>query len=136
MKKKQKAKTKSKSQAKDAADKWFSLYIRMKDADFGGYNRCYTCSKVAHYKELQCGHFISRASNVLRFDPDNARVQCVGCNVFKHGNYIKYTRKLIKEKGEEFVDYLEKKGKQTHQFTLKELLDIGADFKKRVEKLK
>ncbi len=73
---------------------------------------------------MQCGHFISRASSTLRFDEKNARVQCVGCNVFKHGNYIEYTTRMIKEKGKRHVEMLKKKGKETKQFTEKDLQKI------------
>lgn len=93
---------------KDKLDKVFSLYIRLRDSDENGFCTCYTCGKVAHYKEMQNGHFWSRTHLSTRFNEDNCKVQCVRCNIFKKGNYIVYTKKLLKELGEEKFDELER----------------------------
>ena len=93
---------------KDKLDKVFSLYIRLRDSDENGFCTCYTCGKVAHYKEMQNGHFWSRTHLSTRFNEDNCKVQCVGCNIFKKGNYIVYTKRLLKELGEEKFDELER----------------------------
>ena len=93
---------------KDKLDKVFSLYIRLRDSDENGFCTCYTCGKVAHYKEMQNGHFWSRTHLSTRFNEDNCKVQCVGCNIFKKGNYIVYTKKLLKELGEEKFNELER----------------------------
>lgn len=115
---------------KEKADKTFSLYIRKKYADWKDFVTCYTCGKVAHYKEgMQNGHFISRASNKLRYDERNCRVQCYGCNVCKNGNYIEYMRRMIKEVGLKEVDKLRKEGKETRRFTEKELQEIIDKYK-------
>ena len=92
---------------KDKLDKVFSLYIRLRDSDENGFCTCYTCGKVAHYKEMQNGHFWSRTHLSTRFNEDNCKVQCVGCNIFKKGNYIEYTKRLLKELGEEKFNELE-----------------------------
>jgi len=52
--------------------------------------------------------------------------------MFKHGNYIKYTRRMIKENGSDFVDNLIEMGKELHQFTLEELIEIGRTYKQKV----
>ena len=127
-----KEKTK-KQKNKDEADKWFSLYIRLSNADWRGYVQCYTCPKIAHYKDyMQNGHFISRKSSTLRFSESNCRVQCYACNVMLKGNYIKYTMRLIKEHGKRFVEKLIEKGKETHQFTEQELGEIANKYKEKV----
>jgi len=92
---------------KDKLDKVFSLYIRLRDSDENGFCTCYTCGKVAHYKEMQNGHFWSRTHLSTRFNEDNCKIQCVGCNIFKKGNYIEYTKRLLKELGEEKFNELE-----------------------------
>lgn len=43
---------------------------------------------------------------LLRRDPNNCRPQCVWCNVYKSGNYIEYTRRMIEEVWIEEVDRL------------------------------
>jgi len=89
------------------ADTVFSKYIRTKYQLSNGFVECYTCGKKLAYNQSQCGHFISRSYHSLRFDVNNSRVQCYGCNVAKKGNYLEYTMKLIKQHGIEFVDALQ-----------------------------
>ena len=38
---------------KKELDKWFSLYIRLRHAQYGGVNQCFTCGKVDNYKKLK-----------------------------------------------------------------------------------
>lgn len=128
------AKTK-KQKLKEKADKLFSLFIRLSGSDWRGYCQCYTCPKVDHYKKMQCGHFISRSSNKLRFDPRNARIQCIGCNVFKNGNYIEYTTRMIDEVGKKEVEKLKKEGKENCQFTEDMLREIIDENKKKLKDL-
>lgn len=80
----------------------FSEYIRRKDADAGGTERCYTCEGSHHWKELQCGHAIGGRHNAVLLDESICRPQCVRCNVFLRGNYPIFTTKLIKENGMEW----------------------------------
>lgn len=61
---------------------------------------CYTCGKKAPWKEMQNGHFVSRAQLATRFSEDNCRVQCVGCNVFGGGRTSIFAEKLEEELGE------------------------------------
>lgn len=83
-----KLENKNKKQLKSTADKLFSEYIRNRYSDWRGYSKCYTCGKTLKIKEAQCGHFFSRGKMNTRYDEDNARIQCSGCNVFKHGNFF------------------------------------------------
>lgn len=46
---------------------------------------------------MQNGHFISRVYLATRFDEDNCRPQCVGCNVFGNGKTVEFARKLEAE---------------------------------------
>lgn len=125
MKKKPKAKTKSWYVKK--LDKVFSEYIRQKDADFFGMTRCYTCDVKKHWKDLQNGHYISRGHMATRWEEENCRVQCAGCNVFRNGNYTEYSYRLLKEIGEEALDALMERKKEMKSWTIEEL-------KKEIEK--
>ena len=81
------------SKLKKELDKWFSLYIRIREAtDSSGLCQCFTCGKVAHYKTggMQCGHFQSRKHLSTRWNEQNCQVQCVGCNMFKQGEQWKF----------------------------------------------
>jgi len=85
---------KSISKLKKELDKWFSLYIRLRNANFGGVTECFTCGKIDYYKNLQCGHFQSRRHNATRWDEYNCQVQCAACNVFRHGEQWKFGENL------------------------------------------
>ena len=81
---------KSVSKLKKELDKWFSIYIRLRDASDSGMAHCFTCVKIDHYKKLQCGHFQSRRCHSTRWHEQNCQVQCVGCNMFKQGEQWKF----------------------------------------------
>ena len=76
---------KSISKLRKELDKWFSLYIRLRNASNGGITECFTCGKQDHYKKLQCGHFQSRRHTATRWNEHNCQVQCVKCNMFEQG---------------------------------------------------
>lgn len=84
-------------------DKVFSLYIRHKYAK-DGMVKCYTCDAVKPIKEMQCGHFISRAYYSLRWDEDNCRPQDASCNLYHHGQQYIFGKNLEKELGKERIE--------------------------------
>lgn len=117
-------------------DEDFSKYIRLKYADpFTGAVRCYTCDKLGHYKDFQNGHFISRSVKALRWSEDNCRVQCVGCNVFKNGNYIEYTVRMQREVGPDKVAELLARKNELKQWTIAELKKEREITKRKIENL-
>ena len=87
-------------------DSAFSKYIRAKYAK-NGLVWCFTCSKRLPIKEIQNGHYISRACLVLRYDEDNCRPQCSSCNIFRNGQSVTFRENLVKELGEDKVKALE-----------------------------
>ena len=96
------------SKLKKELDKWFSLYIRLRDATDEGMVQCFTCGKVSHYKSgMQNGHFQSRKHLATRWDEENCQVQCVGCNMFKAGEQYKFSIALDGKYGEGKAEELE-----------------------------
>jgi hypothetical protein len=82
---------KSISKLKKELDKWFSLYIRLRDATNEGMVQCFTCSKISNYKQgMQCGHFQSRRHHATRWNEQNCQVQCVKCNMFEQGEQFRF----------------------------------------------
>lgn len=68
-------------------------HIRLRDG-----NTCFTCGKVGLTGSNQhTGHFIPSASGgaVLRYHPDNLKVQCYNCNINLGGNGAEYYRRMI-----------------------------------------
>ena len=95
------------SKLKKELDKWFSLYIRIRESE-EGMVQCFTCGKVSHYKSgMQNGHFQSRKHLATRWDEENCQVQCVGCNMFKAGEQYKFSIALDGKYGEGKAEELE-----------------------------
>jgi hypothetical protein len=79
------------------------------------------------YKKIQNGHFYSRGILSLRYDEQNCRPQCYGCNIARNGNYIEYYKRLEKEIGKGGMDYLEYKKHQVKKMgkaDYQELIDV------------
>ncbi len=99
VKKKTKNVTKTQAKLKKELDAIFSRYIRQKYPA-----RCYTCGKTD--TPLQCGHFVSRQYLATRWDENNCRPQCVGCNIYGNGKPLDFEENLKKELGDQFVEQL------------------------------
>jgi hypothetical protein len=121
-------KTKSVTQLKKLADAAFSQYIRLRDQ-----GRCYTCTKQDEPKYMQCGHFVSRSYNYYRYDEKNCHAQCVGCNVFKHGNMVTYAVRFVSDYGVETLREFEHNRFKERRFTPKELLELIEKYKRKIE---
>lgn len=67
-----------------------------------------------------------------RWDEENVRVQCVGCNVFKNGNYTEYSYRLLKEIGAKGLDKLMAKKKEIKQWSVKEIQEKIAYYEKLI----
>lgn len=127
-KKKPKKKDFKRSTYVDTLDSVFSHYIRQKYADVNGMVKCYTCDVVAHWRDMQCGHYFSRKNLSTRWDVDGCRIQCRNCNVFQHGNYPVYGVRLATEIGAEKMMALEIKHNKTVKFSNLDLLDMAKGF--------
>lgn len=103
-KRKQKSRTPpSLSKLKKELDRVFSLWVRREA------NRCYTCGAGGNPKTLQNGHFIPRQYLATRWEPDNCRPQCAGCNIWGKGKFPDFEENLVKELGAERVKQLKDK---------------------------
>lgn len=98
---------------RDKLDKVHSQYTRQSSADENGNVKCYTCSKVDHWKKMQCGHYISRRHISTRWLEKNTKVQCVGCNIFNQGSGPAFSLALVREYGPSILEELEIKKNNT-----------------------
>tara|TARA_R110001583_G_scaffold160975_2_gene312906 strand:+ start:1315 stop:1719 length:405 start_codon:yes stop_codon:yes gene_type:complete len=127
---------KSISKLKKELDKWFSLYIRIRESE-EGLVQCFTCNKVSHYKKgMQNGHFQSRKHLATRWDEENCQVQCVGCNMFKAGEQYKFGLNLDAKYGEGKAEELEFLARTTMKFTRYDYEDKISYYGTLVEKLR
>lgn len=130
------AKVKTVSQLKKEADKWHSLATRYRFAEFKNGEwvaECITCGQAKPIKGLQCGHFMSRQYNVLRYSEENTAPQCYGCNVMQQGRQYTFGLELDKLYGDGTAKRLHQESKTSHQFKAEELLSIIADAKTQVK---
>jgi hypothetical protein len=120
---------------KKKADEVFSQYIRQRGVSADGLASCVSCGVVRPWKEMQCGHFVSRGKNSLRFNERNCHVQCPGCNVFKHGNYPSYARFMVEKYGQSILRDLEQESQVMKQWKTYELAEIIETYKDKIAKL-
>ena len=136
--KKAKVPTKKKPKAKKRSwyvkelDRVFSIWYRQSQADKNGNVECYTCSKVMHWKEIQTGHFFTRATQATRWDEANVRPQDYRCNVALNGNYITFTRKMLSEIGKEALDELEHQSLNGEKISTPDLRELIEYYKKHL----
>lgn len=128
----------------EKADKYCSLYVRLSNADQNGYCTCYTCYKKKHRKEIQCWHGIGRGYITVRYDLDNVRPQCWGCNAKHMGNWktMEFKAHLIDEIWEERVRAVEEKALAEvrdpihNNLSTPEILEIADQFKELLQPFK
>lgn len=117
------------------ADKWFSLYIRLRDADENGCAKCCTCGDYKPVKLMDCGHFVKRQHMATRFNTVNCATQCKRCNGFEQGRDAEFERFLIKKWGSEWIKGLKIQGTLTHKYSQFEIDEIAKHYKIAAVKL-
>lgn len=127
---------KSISKLKKELDKWFSLFIRLRDATNEGLCQCFTCGKVAHYKDgMQCGHFMSRRHMATRFHELN-QIQCIKCNMFEQGMQYAFGINLDSKYGEGTAEELQFLARTTIKLSRVDYEEKISYYKNLVDKLK
>jgi len=118
---KQKMKQKTLSSYIKALDKVFSEYIRQRDSNHAGIGKCITCNWHGHWKEADCGHFVSRAEKSVRWDEKNCALQCKRCNGFRGGEQFLFAKEIDKKYGNGTAEKLQLKRHQTVKLSTFEL---------------
>lgn len=121
---------------KKELDAVFSEYVRLRNASYGGEVSCFTCEDTAYFRYMQCGHFQSRKHMSTRWDEINCQVQCRKCNIFNQGEQFVFGTKLDLIYGEGTAAQLGFEAKQLKKFSRDELLNLIAEYDKKVEQLK
>ena len=123
-------------QLKDRLDRVFSEYIRRRDANANGYAPCCSCGQVAHWKDMDAGHYISRTHNTTRYAEQNVHAQCRHCNRYDEGNKSGYTLFLIRQYGKGIIKTLDNLGHQTKRFRATELQELLDYYRERLKEMK
>ena len=123
------------SQAVKRLDSWFSKYIRLRDADSSGYVRCITCGTRKYWKEVDAGHFQTRAKYSTRWDERNVNAQCKGCNMVNGGQQYVHGLAIDKKFGEGTADELVILSNQIVKLSTREILDLAEEYKNKCKEL-
>lgn len=89
--------------------KVFSEFIRRKEATInGGYGKCYSCGKIIHWKDGDCGHYEKRQHENIKYDERNNHLQCQKCNRFEGGRQADYALHLERDYGHGILQELDR----------------------------
>ena len=118
---------------KAKAWKWFSEWIRLRDAGPDGRAQCITCQRSDHWRTMDAGHYLTRAKESTLFDERNVSCQCKGCNRFQGGKFFEHGQAVDRKFGPGTREALEKKAGQVCKRTVNDYLFIADSYRKRVE---
>lgn len=119
------------SSAKKKADKWFSIYIRLRDSDWQGYARCITTGQKKHWKELDCGHFQTRQHLMTRWNELNCNAQSKMANGPLGGMQYEHGLAIDRRYGKGTADQMVALARTTRKFTIGDILDIADKYKEK-----
>jgi len=124
------------SKLKKELDKWFSLYIRLREANEYGMVQCFTSGRVYHYKKIHAGHFMSRRHLATRWCETNVQPQSAADNLFGQGEQFKFSINLDSKFGEGTAEELQYKSRTTVKISRIEYEEKISYYKSLVDKLK
>ena len=124
------------SKLKKELDKWFSLFIRLRDATNEGMVQCWTSGRVYHYRNIHAGHFISRRHLATRWCEINVQPQSAADNLFGQGEQYKFGLNLDAKFGEGTSEELQYKARQTVKLSRIDYEEKISYYKDLVNKLK
>jgi len=114
--------------SKAKADKYFAEYIRKRDY----HNSCITCGA---YGKKDCGHFISRRFESVRFDEKNAHGQCLKCNRYLYGNQFEHGQHIDNLYGVGTAEQLLFKSKQFCKRSAFDYEYLALHYKNKIDEL-
>ncbi len=121
--------------AKAKADKYFSLYVRQRDANDEGFVRCCTSWTLHHWKNLDCGHFMSRRYEATKYDEKNTGPQSRASNRFNQGEQYKFGLYLDKKYGAKTAEKVTIKSRMFCKRNRYDYEMIAKEYKLKLKKL-
>ncbi len=125
----------SRSKLVAALDTAFSQWVRLSGADSFGRQQCWTCGVVKHWKEMDAGHFQTRAKYATRWDPLNVKPQCKHCNLTNAGHQYQFGLNLDRKYGPGTAWAVQVRSNQTARFSTHDLETMIAEFRAKVREL-
>ena len=98
----------------------FSKYIRTRDRGV-----CISCGKQDDISNMDAGHYVPKTAGLsLYFDEMNVNCQCVACNRYRHGNLSQYALALKRIYGDNILELLDEKRRQTRTYSPMEYQEL------------
>ena len=117
------------------ADKWFSIFIRLRDSDDKGCCTCITCGNIRFWKNLDCGHWIKRQHLGARFNEKNCAAQCKGCNAFEQGRSSEHEKFIIEKYGQQTRDLLKSAERNYTKYSKLEIDLLAKEYQAKAKLL-
>ncbi len=111
----------------------FSQYVRKSHADKDGYCRCVTCGDRKHWKEMDCGHFITRNHKATKFDEQNCAPQCPKCNRFLGGRQYEFGLWIDQKYGKGTSERILARSRQVHKMAQFEIDALTKHYKTKLK---
>lgn len=113
----------------------FSLLVRQSEADENGICKCFDgCGKMAHWRNMDAGHFMSIKRNATKYDRKNVHPQSRLCNRFSEGKKFQYAKQLDLKYGQGTAEALEQKSLMNCKRTAFDLQYMIQEFKSELIK--
>lgn len=116
--------------------KVFSEYIRLRDADHNGFCKCFTCSNIRYWRDMDCGHGIGRQHKGTKYNEQNNHAQCGKCNGFEGGRMDVYKEEMNRRYGAHTWELMEAAAKKPRKYTRFEIEAMTEHYKREADRLR
>ena len=124
---------------KATAWKWFSKYIRLRDAlkttGTTTHARCITCGHVYPMEKIHAGHAIAGRYNSILFHEALCNGQCETCNCNGGGEYQAYKRILIERHGQAKWDFWESMKNRHVEYSQFDYEQLAREYRLKAKEL-
>jgi len=123
--------------ARRTCDKWFGIYIRVRDADPDGNIECITCDNKLNFYDgnVDCSHWIEKSIDRTRWHPHNANAACKRCNLSDNGMAAWHGKEIAAKFGKEIPNELIELSKQDTSYGKDKVMALARKFKELAEQL-
>jgi len=118
-----------------SCDKWFSIFIRLRDSDENGICKCITCNNRSNWRQMDCGHYVKRQHSGTRYHEKNCHAQCRECNWLKQGNDSVYKEVIIEKYGQQIHDLLKSAEHKTIKQSAMDIKILTQIYKQKAKEL-
>lgn len=129
-------KSKGLKQANATLNKWFSIYVRIRDSDENGIVKCFTCDHSGPWNDgFDAGHFVDADKLPTRWDEFNVHAQCKKCNLSANGQQYRHGQAIEWFHGKDVAEELLKKAEEDVTITKKERMRMAREYKRLAEQM-